>query len=160
MSACCEPPGDQNRSCPVCGMTGRTVDRITVKAMLRPAALARVTDSEHRFCATPGCPVVYFTLSDRFLTEEVGVPVFHKGHPGARTVCYCFGITEADIDQELVTSGRSTVVERISGLVKAGRCACEIKNPQGSCCLGIVAAVVKSAESSRFLQSAGLKGEA
>jgi hypothetical protein len=29
--------------------------------------------------------------------------------------------------------------------VKAGRCACEVKNPAGSCCLGDVARVLQAA---------------
>lgn len=148
MEVCCELAADADRACPACGAFGRGVDRITVEAMLRPAALARLAYSEHRFCATPGCPVVYFALTDRFRTEEIAVPVFQKEPPGARTVCYCFAITEGDIGRELAVSGRSTVVDRISALVKAGRCACEAKNPQGSCCLGNVAAVVKGASMS------------
>jgi hypothetical protein len=114
--------------------------------MLRPVALARLADAEYRFCATPDCPVVYFELSGHFRTEEIGVLVFQKEPPGARTVCYCFTVTEGEVRQELAASGHSTAVERISTLVKSGRCACEIKNPQGSCCLGNVAAVVRSAE--------------
>ena len=146
MEPCCESSPEADRACPACGRVGRGVDRITVKAMLRPAALARLADSEYRFCTTPSCPVVYFAHAEHFRTAEVGVPVFQKEPPGARTVCYCFAVTEGDVGQELARSGRSTAVERISTLVKAGRCACEIKNPQGSCCLGNVAAVIRSAE--------------
>jgi hypothetical protein len=38
------------------------------------------------------------------------------------------------------------VAERITALVKAERCACEVKNPQGSCCLGNVAAATNAAK--------------
>lgn len=146
MEPCCETAPDAGRRCPACGGTGRSVDRITVKAMLRPAALARLSAAEYRFCFTPGCPLVYFAPSEQFGIEEVAVPVFQKEPPGARTVCYCLAISEADIRDELATTGLSTAIERISTLVKTDRCACEIKNPQGSCCLGNVAAVIKPAE--------------
>lgn len=147
MEACCDPDSAQSgRECPACGTEGRSVDRITVKAMLLPAALERAADGEYRFCAAPGCPVVYFGPSQRFRIDDLGVTVFQKKLRGARTVCYCFGVTVGDIEAELTASGRSTAVERISALVKAERCACEIKNPQGSCCLANVSAVVRSAE--------------
>jgi hypothetical protein len=37
----------------------------------------------------------------------------------------------------------STVVADVTTGIKAGQCACEIRNPQGSCCLGNVRKVVK-----------------
>jgi len=122
------------------------VKRITVKAMLRPESLARLSAPEHRFCPAPSCPVVYFGLDEIFDREEIVVPVFQKERPGERPVCYCFGIDETDIRREFEQTGRSTVAERIAVLVKAGRCACEVKNPQGSCCLGNVAAATTAAK--------------
>jgi hypothetical protein len=74
------------------------------------------------------------------------VPVFQKEPKGDRTVCYCFGVGESDIRRELAASGRSTAVDRITALVKSERCACEVKNPQGSCCLGNVATATKAAK--------------
>jgi hypothetical protein len=66
------------------------------------------------------------------------VAVFQKEPPGTRTVCYCFAVREQDIRRELVETGHSSASERITALVRADRCACEVKNPQGSCCLGNV----------------------
>lgn len=147
MDTCCDSPPEPGRGCPECGAPARTVDLLTVKAMLLPGGLATLSDRELRFCAAPGCPVVYFGSSDRFGTDQLGVAVFQKEAPGARTVCYCFAIGEEDIADEIATTGCSTVTERVSGLVKAGRCACEIKNPQGSCCLANVASVARAASS-------------
>jgi hypothetical protein len=135
--------------CPRCGRAGQPVDRITVKAMLRPPALMRLSAPEHRFCPTQNCPVVYFGLEQVFDRGDVVVPVFQKEPAGDRTVCYCFAIREGDIRRELVDLGRSTAGDRIRALVKAGRCACEVKNPQGSCCLGNVAAATRAAKAAR-----------
>jgi hypothetical protein len=132
--------------CPQCGRPGRLVDRITVKAMLRPEALMRLSAPEHGFCATPECPVVYFGIDEAFDREEIVVPVFQKEPAGERTVCYCFGIGEGDVRRELLETGRSTALDRITTLVKAERCACEVKNPQGTCCLGNVATAMKAAK--------------
>jgi hypothetical protein len=131
--------------CPECGTPGRLVDRITVKAMLRPEALMRLSAPKHRFCATPECPVVYFGIQEVLDREEIAVPVFQKEPVGDRPVCYCFGVSEGDLRRELET-GRSMVSDRITALVKADRCACEVKNPQGSCCLGNLAAATKAAK--------------
>ena len=142
MESCCTLKADSAPApthCPECGRPGRIVERITLKALLRPEALARLSAPEHRFCSTPECPVVYFGHGEVFDRKELSVPVFQKEPAGARTVCYCFGITEQDLRRELVATGRATAFDRITALVKAERCACEVKNPQGSCCLGNLA---------------------
>jgi hypothetical protein len=141
-----EPAAEAPDRCPDCGRVGRKVDRITLKALLRPEALARLKAPEHRFCTSVSCRVVYFGLSEVFRRDDVLVPVFQKEPAGDRTVCYCFAVSEDDIRREVEASGRSTAVERITELVKADRCACEVRNPQGTCCLGNVAAVVKAAQ--------------
>ena len=149
MESCCTVKAATRTSpthCPECGKSGRLVDRITVKAMLRPEALMRLSASGHRFCPTPECPVVYFGVDEVFAREEVVVPVFHKEAAGERAVCYCFAVSEGDIRRELAETGRSTAADRITALVKAERCACEVKNPQGSCCLGNVAAAATAAK--------------
>ena len=46
-------------------------------------------------------------------------------------VCYCFGYTKKDIEQDYRKSGRSTILERITAEKKAGRCDCAQKNPKG-----------------------------
>jgi hypothetical protein len=60
-------------------------------------------------------------------------------------VCYCFGFTEKMIFDEVRATGKSTVPQRITTEIKASHCACEIRNPQGSCCLGNVTAAIKRA---------------
>jgi hypothetical protein len=114
--------------------------------LLRSEALARLTAPEHRFCPGAECPVVYFGQDEIFDRDDVMVPVFQKEPSGHRTVCYCFAISEDDVRSEIVASGRSMAAERIAGLVSADRCACEVRNPQGSCCLGNVAAAIKAAQ--------------
>ncbi len=149
MDSCCDvkPPSAVSPTrCPECGSPGRLVERVTVKAMLKPEGLMRLTAPEHRFCATPACPVVYFGIDDAFSRDEVVVRVYQKEPAGERTVCYCFAIREGDIQRELAENGRSTAAERVTALVNADRCACEVKNPQGSCCLGNLTAAAKAAK--------------
>ncbi len=136
-------------SCPECSQPGRSLDRITLRALLRPAALARLEGTSFRFCPTPECRVAYFGQAEIFVREDVAVPVFQKEPAGDRIVCHCFGIRESEIREELEASGRSTASERVAALVHAGRCACELRNPQGTCCLGNLAAVTKALSAAR-----------
>ena len=131
--------------CPECGRPGRLVQRVTVKAVLRPTALMRLSAPAHRFCSTPACRVVYFGTGEVFDRQEIVVPVFQKEPEGDRIVCYCFAVTEGDIRREIAETGRAEAAERITALVRAERCACEVKNPQGACCLGNVVATTRAA---------------
>ncbi|MBV5327253.1 MAG: hypothetical protein JZU65_06365 [Chlorobium sp.] len=47
------------------------------------------------------------------------------------TICYCFGYTTSDIEQDVVMNGKSTIIERIISEKKIGGCQCAIKNPEG-----------------------------
>lgn len=73
-------------------------------------------------------------LSVRVGLKEVDDPI---------PICYCFGYTRRMILNEVAETGYSTAADRIKPEVRAGNCACEIKNPSGRCCLGEVAAIVK-----------------
>lgn len=146
LANCCAPGTlpPQGR-CPQCGQPGREIENITLKALLTGEALARLEGPPHRFCPTPACPVVYFGGTDVFREEDVVVPVFQKVPEGGRIVCYCYSIGEDQMRQEACASGESPSADRIRALVEARRCACEVRNPQGTCCLGNVMAVIRSA---------------
>jgi hypothetical protein len=145
MEGCCATTTSApDTRCPGCDGEGRPLDRITLKALVRPEALARMSPGAYRFCGTPGCSIVYFRPDSAFERSDLTVPVFQKEPPGARTVCYCFAITEADIARELADRGRSSAAERITQFVKDERCACEVRNPQGACCLGNVASATSA----------------
>ncbi len=146
MEDCCNLTTDMGERCPECGHPGRTVQRVTLLALLRPEALERRSAAEHRFCPTASCDVVYFGAREVFRRDDVLVPVFQKEQEGDRTVCYCFAVRENEIRREVEAAGRSGAAARIKALVQAERCACEVRNPQGSCCLGNVTAVARAAE--------------
>jgi hypothetical protein len=118
-----------------------------VKALLTEIALRRIQLTHYRFCGNRACDVVYFgDAGDRFGADDVRVPVWHKHPPGFRVLCYCFAETEAVIRAELLQSRRADVVDRIRQHIAAQRCACDIRNPRGACCLGDVIAAVKRIE--------------
>jgi CopZ-like zinc binding protein len=151
-SCCCPGPVDEttsSASCPVSGSPGTNVDLLTVKALLTEHALRRLVPGVYRFCPDASCEVVYFNAQgDRFTTADVRVPVWQKLPFGDRPICYCFGESEASIRSEIELTGTSTAIERIRDHIDAERCACEVRNPRGACCLGDVTAAVKRVETS------------
>ncbi len=149
MADCCDPTAAEPgaRACPACGSRGAAVQLQTVKALLTESALRRVQLTHYRFCSNTACDVVYFgDAGDCFGTVDVRVPVWQKQMPGARHFCYCFGESETVIRHELVQSGQADVVNRIREHIAAERCACDIRNPRGACCLGDVMSAVKRIE--------------
>lgn len=148
MDTCCSPgeAAAEPSHCAVCGTKGRRVELVTLKALLRPAALERLTTEDYYFCSSASCTVVYFGPRETFRTNDVLVPVFQKCMEGSRTVCYCLEIGEDEVRSEVEPGGGSASAERIKKLVENERCACELRNPQGSCCLGNVAVIVRSAQ--------------
>jgi hypothetical protein len=146
MSDCCSVKGSSNApavaACPVNGARSKQVDRLTVKSLVRRLPM-EMPNTQYYFCETRDCDVVYFPFDSQ-------APIFRRGdllvrvgtkeesHPIPICYCYCFGFTRKDIEDEIAETGRSTVADRISAEVTAGRCACEVKNPSGKCCLGEV----------------------
>src|SRR5206468_2559210 len=108
----------------------------------------------YRFCPDPRCAVVYFGEDGTiFTTSDLRERVWQKEPPGHRTVCYCFGENEADIAAELDQRGQSDAVQRVRDHIAAGRCACEIRNPRGACCLGDVTAAVEHLRPARVSEA-------
>jgi hypothetical protein len=135
----------QTDTCLACGQKGKRVDNITLKAMLNVSLLA-VRDVPYLFCRTVDCPVIYFSADGKqsFSKTQIRIPVHQKEYDDKNVlVCYCFRHSPATIQTEFLTRGRSVVIEEINAGINAGQCACEIRNPQGSCCLGNVHAVIK-----------------
>jgi hypothetical protein len=149
MNDCCDSavaePGA--RACDTCTKRGSPVQLQTVKALLTAVALRRVQLTDYRFCANPACETVYFgDAGDRFGPGDVRVPVWQKEPSGDRLLCYCFGETAVDIRTEFLEYGNTDVIARLREHIAAQRCACEIRNPRGACCLGDVTAAVKRIE--------------
>ncbi len=150
MSDCCAVKAEQGTapatmSCPECGSRSKQVAALTVKSLVRHLAFA-MPPTQYYFCTAPGCDLVYFPLdagAPTFRRSDLLVRVGTKETEDPMPVCYCFGLTRQDIWDEIRKTGKSTVAERITTEVKAGNCACEVKNPSGKCCLGDVTPTVK-----------------
>jgi len=126
--------------CPVNGARSKQVETLTVKSLLRRLPLG-MPNTQYYFCDSSECEVVYFPLDSKaplFYRGDLTVRVGAKETEEPIPVCYCFGFTRRDLENEIAETGRSTVADQIRTEVNAGNCACEVKNPSGKCCLGDV----------------------
>ncbi len=148
MSDCCAPKKEvavASVACPRCGVVGHEISRETVGAMATLQVPATsLCGKAYRYCGTADCPVVYYGDGGIVLRQsEVRVPVNAKDPGPDVPLCYCFGHTRRSIADEIAATGRSTASAAIAREIKAGHCACEVKNPSGRCCLGDVRAYEK-----------------
>lgn len=146
-SNCCSVESSQKGTllCPRCGGKGKPVSLATVGAMVKnEVEAAKLSAQEYKLCRNPECPVVYYAAEIQLEKSEVRVPVNFKERNYEGPVCYCFNYTVASIRAEVQTKGYSTAHSMITQEVKAGRCACEVKNPAGTCCLGDVTRAVRA----------------
>ena len=132
-------------TCPVNNARCTRVDMLTVKSLARRLPLG-MPHTQYYFCDSPDCDVVYFASdaeTPRFCRKDLTGGVGAKQTVDPITICYCFGFTNQEICNEIPVKGKSRLAERIAAEVEAGRCACEVKNPSGRCCLGDVTRTVR-----------------
>jgi hypothetical protein len=104
-----------------------------------------VPPGNYLFCRTRDCPVVYFSQDHEtvVLKSEMRERVYQK-EPDSPDVwiCYCFRHTVGDVTKGL-KADRDRILSDINSGIRAEECACDLRNPQGSCCLGNVAALIR-----------------
>lgn len=154
---CCAPskPGSQPlaaRACPDCGRPGRAVSFTTVQSQVA-LSLRELALAAYHFCGTPGCAVVYFASAAQgcaqgqsaITREQLRERVFQKESADNVLVCYCFRYSVGDI-QRSDRAGRCAILADIMAGTQQGQCACELRNPQGRCCLGNVRRVAAASD--------------
>jgi hypothetical protein len=147
-SAVCEAPASKLHrpavtpgQCSTCGQRGKPVQGQTVKSLLA-VSLRAVRDLQYYFCRSRDCGVVYFSNDgqQQFLTSDVRERVYQKEPDAPQVrVCYCFDYRAGTL-RAASAAERDQIVTEINAGIQAGQCACDLRNPQGSCCLGNVRA--------------------
>jgi hypothetical protein len=144
-----ERPAHAVKVCPECGKIGKPVQGQTVKALLS-VSLREVQDTQYLFCRTQTCPVVYFSMNGEqtFVVDQIREKVYQKDPENEDVfVCYCFRYTIADLRTASLKEWIA-IVDDINTGINAGQCACDLRNPQGSCCLGNIRALTTRLEKS------------
>ncbi len=136
--SCCSTPaaGVAPHDCPRCGTRGTSVERLTVAALTKGIV---PRNQRYWLCRQLECETVYFGEDETVVTATNmnTAPGFKSKSPQA-LVCYCFQYRRRDIEAELVADREAVIPEHITAEVRAGNCACEVRNPSGKCCLGEV----------------------
>ncbi len=89
--------------------------------------------------------MVYFSPDGEqtFRAEHIRERVYQKDPESDDVfICYCFRHTVGDIQTGSPLSHK-VIIEDINSGINAGQCACALRNPQGSCCLGNVRELIK-----------------
>ena len=158
MSDCCEVPetlGGDRTACPRCEQRGKKVPLTAVQANATADALRAGIPTAPRFCETLECPVVYFDSESERVIEQalVTIPTLAKNtEDDSVLACHCFGYSRAAIRRAIELSPDSPVSKEIAAEVQAGHCACEVRNPKGTCCLGDVIAIERASLAARSLE--------
>jgi hypothetical protein len=130
--------------CPANGKKGKLVQNQTVKALLT-SSLRVMRETEHYFCPDKNCAVVYYTADGKqtFTVHQVREAVYQKEPDNLEVaVCYCFQHTVGALHTGS-NEQQQIILEDIRQGIAAGQCACDLRNPQGSCCLGNVSKLIK-----------------
>lgn len=135
-------------ACPQCSQAGRKVGKVTVEAHTLEARRRTIGDIDGwRFCRTSSCAVGYFAdAAEPIFLREMGTIPFQKSGAPERFVCFCFEHTVAAVAKDARSNPKSTIKTAITEACRSGLDDCARKNPQGACCLGNVAAVIRDAD--------------
>lgn len=146
MDSCCQAPTKKPATlneCPLCHQKGKSVQLITLKALLQATTLETIhPESSYAFCSNPSCKVVYFSEMQTYDKNTLKVSVFQKNDELDVPVCYCFGWTRERLIKAVQEN--QSPIDHIREQVRANRCGCEVNNPQGVCCLGNVTAFIRN----------------
>ena len=147
MSNCCSSNGDKQQSssstgCPTCGIKGKAVPTLTVKNLVMDYPRVAKDDS-YSFCRIPNCDVVYFAADSILRKADIKVRVGLKEQTHPIPLCYCFGYTREDIRRDIEERSSTDIPQRIKAEIQDGICACEVKNPSGTCCLGDITRAIQ-----------------
>ena len=125
--------------CPECGNLMNRVATKTLKHLLNYDLARSLQAGTFWHCTDSDCDVVYVRFAEDNASDTPD-EVFGRddikecAQPHAagcdRLVCYCFGYTVGEIENDALSTA-SLIPAAIAAEVKAGNCACEVKNPAG-----------------------------
>jgi hypothetical protein len=119
--------------CPVSGHAGVPVKWITVQAHTVGPIPDRQT---FRVCMDRDCDVIYFgELGAVVRRGDLATQPGFKTSEGDGMLCFCFPLRRSELTQAVRSGAGERTIGRIEAEVRAGNCACEIRNPTGRCCL-------------------------
>ncbi len=138
MSNCCggSKKIDKKPMCPECKGEYKLVPLDTLLHQLASPHNQSIKEQSFYFCSNPECNIVYFgSAGDLYSVDQVRSQIGQKQTKPSRLICYCFDISAQTAADDLNKNGASKIKEFVKAQTQAKRCACEIRNPSGKCCL-------------------------
>ncbi len=135
-------------NCPTCGAKGRPISQLTVDSLALDVVLDRLQNRQgFGYCPTATCPVAWFQpeTGESVDKSDLKVRIGMKEVSAPRPICYCFSHDASEFTEAIRKKGQSDLPAEIAAKCKQGLDRCEETNPQGSCCLGNVNHVIKTA---------------
>lgn len=135
MSDCCSKSTcsdsfPRKHTCPSNGEQYSSVSTATIRHHIKDPWAWQPKNQGYYFCSAPDCSVVYFGQDNSVIeSDSLRTLVGVKSESNDALVCYCYGITNAEANNNPLT--RQFVVQE----KKSGNCACTARNPSGRCCL-------------------------
>ena len=121
---------EEGGACPRCRRPGLPVKSVTVFSLAKEEKLP-LPEGEYYLCVTPECPVAYYGEPAVLEEKDLRVPVWFKEHEGPVPVCYCAGVTDAEILAHIERGCCSSLadIQKHTGANTGGQCL--TKNPAG-----------------------------
>lgn len=129
-SICAEKTPHKKQRCPVNLQDYKAVAIKTITHHIKAPWAWNGQDQTYYFCDDPDCTVVYFAEDGTtILQSDLRTPVGIKDQSAQATLCYCFGVTQADAE------ANPQIRAYVTQQTKEKICACDTRNPSGKCCL-------------------------
>lgn len=91
---------------------------------------------DYHICKNSDCEVVYFNIVSQFtltqLNKEIG---YKRASSENANICYCYNIKKSQLNVHTIDFIKSKMEEY--------PCACDIRNPYGSCCQSDIKKLLK-----------------
>jgi len=121
---------ERTHRCPKNGVMYPTVAEKTMLHHLRRPWNANIRNQRYYYCDDPDCAVVYFGEDDETISfAELRTAVGTKWRDKGGIICYCFGVSKGEAASD------PRIKAYVVNQTKLGKCACEVRNPYGRCCL-------------------------
>jgi hypothetical protein len=145
MTDSCTPSADRRSTrCPGCASQGHAVAIETVRALVTISLRSLELDG-YRFCPTLTCLIVYYGGENGppITVDLLRELVYQKAADQDQVlICYCFQHSVGMLRRGDAVQ-RAAILADIMAGTRQGQCACDLRNPQGSCCLGNVCALMR-----------------
>lgn len=140
MSDCCGSTKSENRvnekslprkvTCPINKQQYIEVSKKTIFQHIKHPWKYSLQEEKYYFCDDINCDVVYFGLQGSIINkQELRALIGKKEQSEETLVCYCFGITKKQANED------KNIKQYVTQQTKENNCACEVRNPSGRCCL-------------------------